>query len=100
MEGTYDPVLQALDVCRNVPVDLGAPGREQPSILLKAIDGRFAQDSDGVRRFLQAQVLPVHDHGDHVVGVPSSLLDVIREEVLAINHALVVYRIATTADSR
>lgn len=77
MQGAHDPALQAADIDGNVPVDLRSPRRDELSIVLKSIDGGFAQRSHIVHRFLEANVVSMHDHGDHVMSVVSSLLDVV-----------------------
>ena len=77
-----DPVLQPLDVDRDLLVELFAPRRKHRTVVLEALDGALAKRTDVVDGTLQIEPLFAHEDDDHVVRIMARLLDVVRKDVL------------------
>lgn len=77
-----DPVLQPLDVYRDLLVKLAAPRREHRAVVLEALDRALAKCADIVYGTLEVEPLFAHEDDDHVVRIASRLLDVVGKDVL------------------
>lgn len=83
-----NPVLQPLDIYRDLLVELFAPRREHRAVLLEALDRALAQCADVIDGALQVEPLLAHEDNDHVMRVPARLLDVVRKDVLSKSNQL------------
>jgi hypothetical protein len=77
-----DPVLQPLDVYRDLLVKLIAPRREHRAVVLEALDRALAKCTHIVYGTLKVEPLLAHEDDNHVVRIASRLLDVVGKDVL------------------
>ncbi len=66
MKRPDDPVLQPLDVQRNIPVEPRAERRHVSLILHEAVDGLSAQLADKVHCGLEVEAAEFHEDHDHL----------------------------------
>lgn len=77
-----DPVLQPIDVYRDLPIELITPRRQHRTVLLEPLDRALAQRADVVDGTLKVEPLFPHQDDDHIVCIASGLLHIIRKDVL------------------
>jgi hypothetical protein len=77
-----DPVLQPLDVDRDLLVKLIAPRREHRAVVLEALDRALAKCTDIIYGTLKVEPLFAHEDDDYVVSITSRLLDIVGKDVL------------------
>lgn len=69
MQTSDNPGCKTTDVSCNILVNLGTPGRNQPTIFVEAINRLFAELADEVDGTLDVKALLVHDNRYHIVGI-------------------------------
>lgn len=77
-----DPVLQPLNVYRDLLIKLFTPRRDHRAVVLETLNRAFAKCTDVVYGTLKIQSLFSHENDDHVVGIVSRLLNVVGKDIL------------------
>ena len=82
VQRTGEPILHALHVQLDVPVDVVPPRGDSLLILDERMDTLLAHLADAIYGLLKAEPIMCHENVDQVMRLAATLFDIVREYIL------------------